>query len=100
MDSNKDDGPTEVVMLFVRAANLKGNSKSSNMFGAVDPFFEVKNDEHEVVARSAIFRDDMNPQWPPIRLDLEALCKGDQTRDITFRFMPGARMANMGYLAK
>ena len=87
MNSNMDDndGPLEIVMLFVRASNLKGG-KSSNMFGAADPFFEVKNDEGEVVARSAIFRNDLNPQWPPIRLDLEALCKGDKARDITFSF--------------
>lgn len=80
-----DNGPTEIVMLFVRAANLKGG-KSSNMFAAADPFFEVKNDEGEMVARSAIFRNDFNPQWPPIRLDVEALCKGDQARDITLSF--------------
>lgn len=85
MDDGVNERATEVVMLFVRAANMKG-CKSNGIYGAADPFFEVKNDEGEVVARSAIFRNDLNPQWPPMRLDLEALCKGDQAREITLSF--------------
>jgi C2 domain len=79
------DESTEIVMLFVRAAGMK-SGKAGNTFGAADPFFEVKNDDSKIVARSVVFRNDLNPQWPPIKLDLEALCQGDPNRKITLAF--------------
>lgn len=79
------DNSTDIVMLFVRAAGMK-SGKAGNMFGAADPFFEVKNDNSEIVARSAVFHNDLNPQWPPIKLDLEVLCQNDPTRQITLTF--------------
>lgn len=79
------DHSTDIVMLFVRAAGMK-SGKAGNMFGAADPFFEVKNENSEIVARSVVFHNDLNPQWPPIKLDLEALCQNDPTRQITLTF--------------
>jgi hypothetical protein len=76
---------TDIVMLFVRAADMKSD-KVGTLFGAASPFFEVENDDSEVVARSDIFRNDSNPQWPPIKLDLEALCQSDPTREISLSF--------------
>lgn len=76
-------------MLFIRAAGLKSRNDvkaTTNLFGAADPFFKVTNDSGEVVAQSVVLFNDLNPQWPPIKLDLTALCDNDDGKAVTISF--------------
>jgi hypothetical protein len=57
------------------------SSKEVRRTSPMNPFYEIWNDENKLVARSAIFRHDANPNWPPLRLDMNALCQGDLTRN-------------------
>jgi hypothetical protein len=62
-------------MIFIRAAGVKSavNNKG-NMLNAADPFFEITNPASgECVARSVVLFNDMNPQWPPIKVSTAAL---------------------------
>lgn len=78
-------------------------TKAENLLGAADPFFEITNDAGDCVARSVVFFNDLNPQWPPIKLDVEALCCGEEeNRPVTisfFDFDPQEKHALIGRVA-
>jgi hypothetical protein len=76
---------TDILMLFIRAAGLKSPEKG-NLLNAADPFFEVLNEHEELVARSQILYSDLNPNWPPLRLDMHALCASDEGRAVDIVF--------------
>jgi len=77
---------TDIVMLFIRATGMKSDQAktTSNFFDAADPYYEIKNESGEVVGRSMILRNDLNPAWPPLKLNLCTLCddvkKEEQSR--------------------
>lgn len=76
-----------ILMLFVRAIGMKStSSKTANIFGAANPFFEISNVHNEIVARSNILVEDSTPKWAPIKLDLEALCGFDKHQRVYLKF--------------
>jgi len=87
-NNENNQNKKNILMLFVRAHGMKSpaSAKAGNIFGAADSFFEVWNDEKEVVARSSIQYNDVSPKWPPIKLDLETLCGNDESRMVYLSF--------------
>lgn len=87
MPNNSSTNEKNILMLFVRADGMKSTvEKQGNIFGAADSFFEVSNEYGEVVARSIVLYNDLTPKWPPIKLDLGALCEHDANRRVFISF--------------
>jgi hypothetical protein len=71
---NETTTSTDIVMLFVRAAGVKSVvANKGNTLNAADPFYEITNQTGDCVARSVVFFNDLNPQWPPIKVSAAAL---------------------------
>lgn len=86
-NSVSEEEEKNILMLFVRADCVKSTTdKPGNIFGAADPFFEISNEQGELVARSNILYNDSTPKWAPIKLDLEALCEHNDDRNVFLSF--------------
>lgn len=59
------------------------------LFGKSDPFFEVFNlinaasgQTWQIVYRSEVIKNDLNPRWKPVSLSLDDLCGGDRDQKV------------------
>jgi len=67
---------TDIVMLFLRANGMRKPSSK-----AADSFYQIENEVGDVVGKSIIVHNDLNPAWPPLKLDLaKLLCDRQNNR--------------------
>ncbi|CAI4224522.1 unnamed protein product [Auanema sp. JU1783] len=76
-------GAREILEFFVKGENLD----KKDLFGKSDPYLEVyrfnKDGTKSLVHRTEYVRKTLNPTWRPFRLDMQALCFGDKTRNVS-----------------
>jgi len=74
----KDYGSLKLKMSGVKIANTDG------FFGKSDPYYQItkkveglRGSEYDVVHRSEVIKNNLNPNWKSEMIDLRTLCDGD-----------------------
>jgi Ca2+-dependent lipid-binding protein len=82
MEGSVRPGPQEVLQLSFRAQKLE----NKDTFGKSDPFLELSrktwDDKWEVVLRTEVVNNNLNPQWKPLTAKAHLLSGGDYTNEI------------------
>uniref|UniRef100_A0A7R9VD07 C2 domain-containing protein n=1 Tax=Pseudictyota dubia TaxID=2749911 RepID=A0A7R9VD07_9STRA len=58
-------------------ANLDGAGIGGLFKDKSDPFYEVQNSTGDVVYKSEVIENDLNPEWAMAEIDLQSLCESD-----------------------
>ncbi|XP_041375348.1 copine-3-like isoform X1 [Gigantopelta aegis] len=69
--------------------NFKGKKLDNKDFmGKSDPYLEilrpVSDGSWQVVHRTEVIKNNLNPSWRPIQISLQSLCNGNRTQSIKF----------------
>ena len=75
----------EIVTFEIQAENLD----KKDFLGKSDPYLSIFSHtgtgEWNLVYKSEVIEQDLNPTWNPFTLDVSTLCKGDYNKDIKFQ---------------
>lgn len=74
----------EVISLTVRANKLE----NKDFLGKSDPYLEIlkgnPDGSWQVVHRTEVIKNNLNPRWRPFTLPVHTMCSGDKTKPIKF----------------
>lgn len=83
IETSKGRGSLLLGLAGIKLKNFDG------LFNKSDPFYSISRKEHEahatewnVVFRSPVMKNNLNPVWDVQSIDLSVLCQGDLSRDL------------------
>ncbi|XP_069490023.1 copine-6 [Ambystoma mexicanum] len=78
-------GTNDFVQLSFRAQKLD----NKDLFSKSDPFMEIYKTNHngveQLVRRSEVVKNNLNPKWEPFRVSLHSLCSCDINKTLKFK---------------
>ena len=82
---SEKDVQKEIITFELRAENLD----NKDTFGTSDPYFTISSEssdgQSELVYRSEVIKNNLNPRWRPFQLDMLKLCNGDYNKRLNFQ---------------